>query len=139
MKKAIAIMIALSVVLMLPVGCGGESGSASHNSQVKVSSNLSGMAWPDSWPSDTPKMEGSLTMVLNKDADTTAVWVKVQGERAAKAYVDSLVSRGYSKQDEIITNQHYAVSLTGRGHTIHVVYMGGEDQTAVVTVTKERS
>jgi hypothetical protein len=73
------------------------------NSQAETPSSGNtdiGMAWPDTWPGEVPKIDGRIYLVSDDSIDTptgVTVFLYVENADAVKAYIEKLESAGIKK------------------------------------------
>jgi len=139
MKKLIlALVLVLALTLSL-AACGNNTGggansgasnppasttenSTSATSPSSATDNTNGggnqnagVGWPDSWPSDIPKMDATVLSVTGDGVDTAGglgVNLQVTGDDVVTAYMDSLVSQGWTKvSDDTAKNDKYSMNI----------------------------
>lgn len=124
-------------------GCGisASSGGNSNGTTSKVnignSSVETGAAWPTNWPSDIPKLDGTVKSSVSTDVHSSAglsVFLSVSSVDVVKAYANDLMSKGYTSETSLDEGGNYANSLKGSAYNVSVTF-SQDTKDASVTVT----
>lgn len=148
MKKAlISIFLIVSLLLVSLSGCSFFAQKAAENAAKDAASKAgityddkkgnvtvsteSGTAqmgenveWPKGWPSDLPKLEGTVTTVIDTGIEKGGgieIALKVSGSDAVKKYAKQFESMsGYSKLFETSADSSYSVGYSSSKYTISI-------------------
>jgi uncharacterized protein YceK len=93
------------------------------------------ISWPKDWPSELPKMSGTLTFCTDtnlKSGGGIELMITVKNQDVVKKYADTLASMGYSKVIESTTSNSYSVAYANSKYTIELAL--ADDNTATIVV-----
>jgi len=150
-KRLLAVFVVLVLALTMLSGCGSNNtGGTSNNSNATNSSNSgsskvnignstieTGASWPANWPSDIPKLDGTVKSSVSTDVHSStglSVFLSVSNEDVVKTYANNLIAKGYEQQTSLDDNGDYAVSLKGTAYEVSVTF-SSDTKDASVTVT----
>ena len=140
MKKLVALALVMVLALSLLTACGGNSNTPSGGDNTPSGNNStpggnestpggnnnnggdSAIGYPDEWKSEIPKMNGTVTFKTSLTKDSLKVFVDVKNEDVINAYIDTLISAGYEKTNEVKDDNHRTVGLTNKTWAIVIDY-----------------
>ena len=97
-----------------------------------------GIEWPDHWPADLPKMDGTVTATMGSVNDSSGlmVFVTVEDLDTVKAYVKELVSLKLKKRTESEQGDSYIAMLNGKGYKAVTIAYSDSTRQCSITVMK---
>lgn len=86
--------------------------------------------WPSSWPSDLPKMDGTITIVSDTDLSKGGgiqIGLKVTGVDVVRKYGEQFAAMGYKKVFENNQNDTYSAAFASSKYTIDISFSGNSE------------
>jgi len=105
--------------------------------EAEAAANPPVVPWPDAWPDDLPKLEGTVTSAGGDFTEPTGLYVTlaIQDAGIVKAYVDELVSLGLKGKPMDYDGGFFA-QLSGKGYKEVMVSYTVSEQQCFVSVKK---